>query len=173
MSLVRREFERFRGEAMQKVGRLDAYDRALLKLLQENALLTAEELSKEVALSPSAIARRVRRLRDQGIIIADRAVVTDRIGPFVTAMVDIQLTHHGLVQLEPLFQKLMAMDEVQVIMDVAGSVDLTLIVAVRDLDAFNAFADATLAGDPAVQRYETRLIKRRRKFTTAWPIEMR
>ena len=55
-------------------------------------------------------------------------------------------------------------------MDVAGSVDLALIVAVRDLDAFNAFTDETLAGDPAVQRYETRLIKRRRKFTTAWPI---
>jgi DNA-binding Lrp family transcriptional regulator len=157
---------------MRKISKLDAYDRALLRLLQENALLTADELSKDIALSSSAIARRVRRLRDQGIIVADRAVVTDRIGPFVTAMVDIQLAHHGLVQLEPLFKKLLAMDEVQVIMDVAGSVDMTLIVAVRDLDAFNAFADETLAGDPAVQRYETRLIKRRRKFTTAWPIDV-
>lgn len=158
---------------MQEIGKLDAYDRALLSLLQDDALLTAEELSKKVALSPSAIARRVRRLRDRRIIVADHAVVTDRIGPFVTAMVDVQLAHHGLAQIEPLLQKLSAMDEVQVIMDVAGSVDLTLIVAVRDLDAFNAFADETLAGDPAVQRYETRLIKRRRKFTTAWPIEVR
>lgn len=157
---------------MPEIGRLDQYDRALLSLLQKNALLTAEELSHDVALSPSAIARRVRRLRDQGIIVADRAVVTDRIGPFLTAMVDIQLAHHGLTQIEPLLQKLQKMDEVQVIMDVAGSVDLALIVAVRDLDAFNAFADETLAGDPAVQRYETRLIKRRRKFTTAWPIEV-
>lgn len=156
--------------AVQEIGKMDAYDRTLLYLLQQDALLTAEQLSKKVALSPSAIARRVRRLRDQEIIIADRAVVTDRIGPFLTAMVDIQLAHHGLAKIEPLMQKLMAMDEVQVIMDVAGSVDLTLIVAVRDLDAFNAFADETLAGDPAVQRYETRLIKRRRKFTTAWPI---
>lgn len=155
---------------MPEIGKLDNYDRALLSLLQQNALLTAEELSQDVALSPSAIARRVRRLRDSGIIVADRAVVTDRIGPFLTAMVDIQLAHHGLTQIEPLLQKLMAMDEVQVIMDVAGSVDLALIVAVRDLDAFNAFTDETLAGDPAVQRYETRLIKRRRKFTTAWPI---
>jgi len=156
---------------MQKIGKLDGYDRALLSLLQKNALLTAEDLSKKVALSPSAIARRVRRLRDQGIIVADHAMVTDRIGPFLTAMVDVQLAHHGLAQIEPFLQKLQAMDEVQVIMDVAGSVDLALIVAVRDLDAFNKFADETLAGDPAVQRYETRLIKRRRKFTTAWPID--
>jgi Lrp/AsnC family leucine-responsive transcriptional regulator len=156
---------------MQELGKLDGYDLALLSLLQDNALLTAEDLAKEVALSPSAIARRVRRLRTQGIIVADRAVITDRIGPFLTAMVDIQLAHHGLAQIEPLLQKLQAMDEVQVIMDVAGSVDLALIVVVRDLDAFNAFTDETLAGDPAVQRYETRLIKRRRKFTAKWPIQ--
>jgi DNA-binding Lrp family transcriptional regulator len=156
---------------MQKIGKLDAYDRALLRLLQADALLTAEELSKDVALSPSAISRRVRRLRDEGIIVANRAVVTERIGPFLTAMVDVQLAHHGHAQLDPFFQKLQGMDEVQVVLAVAGSIDLTLIVAVRDLDAFNAFTDATLAGDPAVQRYETRLIKRRRKFTTAWPID--
>jgi DNA-binding Lrp family transcriptional regulator len=157
---------------LQKIGKLDAYDRALLRLLQEDALRTAEDLSSKVPLSPSAIARRVRRLRDQGIIVADRAVVTDRIGPYVTAIVDIQLAHHGLARIDPFLQKLSALPEVQAIMDVAGSVDLTLIVAVRDLDAFNAFTDETLAGDPAVQRYETRLIKRRRKFTTAWPIDV-
>ena len=69
---------------------LDGYDRALLALLQEDALRTAEDLARDVALSPSAIARRVRRLREEGVIVADRAVVTDRIGPFLTALVDIQ-----------------------------------------------------------------------------------
>lgn len=157
---------------MPDICRLDAYDRALLSLLQKDALLTAEELSGEVALSPSAIARRVRRLRDQGVIVDNHAVVTEKIGPFLTALVEVQLAHHGIAQLEPLFHKLMAMEEVQVIMDVAGSMDLVLIVAVRDLDSFNSFADQTLAGDPLVRRYETRLIKRRRKFTNAWPIEL-
>jgi len=157
---------------MPEISMLDAHDRALLSLLQKDALLTADQLSGEVALSPSAIARRVRRLRDPEIVVSDHAVVTDKIGPFLTAMVEVQLAHHGIAQLEPLFQKLMAMEEVQVIMDVAGSVDLVLIVAVRDLDAFNSFADETLARDPLVRRYETRLIMRRRKFTNAWPIEL-
>lgn len=157
---------------MPDICKLDSRDRALISLLQKDALRTADELSSEVALSPSAIARRIRRLRDQGIIVADHAVVTDRIGPFLTALVEVQLAHHGIAQLEPLFHRLMAMDEVQAIMDVAGSMDLVLIVAVRDLDAFNSFADETLAGDPLVRRYETRLIKRRRKFTTAWPIDL-
>ena len=55
-------------------------------------------------------------------------------------------------------------------LEVAGPFDLVLVVAVRDMDAYNAFADETLAADPAVRRYESRFVKKRRKFTTAWPI---
>jgi Lrp/AsnC family leucine-responsive transcriptional regulator len=126
--------------------KLDRHDRAILALLQENALHTADELAGEVPLSASAIARRVRRMREEGVIVADRAVVSEKIGPYLTALVDIQLARHGLAEVD------------------------ALVIAVRDMDAFNAFADEVLADDPVVRRYETRLVKRRRKFTTAWPI---
>lgn len=149
---------------------LDGYDRALLALLQDDALRTAEDLARDVALSPSAIARRVRRLREEGVIVADRAVVTDRIGPFLTALVDIQLARHGLADVDGLLQRLAGRPEVQAVMEVAGPMDIVLIVAVRDMDAFNLFADEELADHPVVGRYETRLVKRRRKFTAAWPI---
>lgn len=149
---------------------LDRHDRALLALLQENALRTADELAGEVALSPSAISRRVRRLREDGVIVADRAVVTEKVGPFLTALVDIQLARHGLAEVDGLIQRLSARPEVQVVMEIAGQMDLALVIAVRDMDGFNAFADEALADDPVVRRYETRLVKRRRKFTTAWPI---
>lgn len=148
----------------------DSYDRALLTLLQEDALRTAEDLARDVALSPSAIARRVRRMREDGTIVADRAVVTEKIGPFLSAMVDVQLDRHALQPVEALLRRLEARAEVQAILEVAGPFDLLVLVVVRDMDAFNAFADAALGSDPAVRRYETRFVKRRRKFTTAWPI---
>ena len=151
---------------------LDSYDRAILAALQDDALRTADELAAKVALSPSAIARRVRRLREEGTIVADRAVVTEKVGPFLTALVDIQLARHGLAEVDALIQRLSARPEVQVVMEIAGQMDLALIIAVRDMDGFNAFADEALADDPVVRRYETRLVKRRRKFTTAWPIEV-
>lgn len=148
----------------------DRYDRALLSLLQEDALRTADDLAREVALSPSAIARRVRRMREDGTIVADRSVVTDKIGPFLSALVDVQLDRHALPEVEALLRRLDARREIQAVLEVAGSFDLVLVVAVADMDAFNAFADNALASDPAVRRYETRFVKRRRKFTTAWPI---
>jgi DNA-binding Lrp family transcriptional regulator len=148
----------------------DRYDRDLLSLLQEDALRTAEDLARDVALSPSAIARRVRRMREDGTILGDRAVVTERIGPFLSAMVDVQLDRHALAEVEALLRRLEARPQVQALMEVAGPFDLVMVVAVADMDAFNAFADEALASDPAVRRYETRFIKKRRKYTSAWPI---
>ena len=154
------------------MSKLDRHDRAILALLQADALRTADQLALDVALSASAIARRVRRMREDGIIVADRAVVSEAIGPFLTALVDIHLAKHGLVEVDALVARLAVRPEVQMVMEVAGQVDVALVIAVRDMDAFNAFADEVLADDPVVRRYETRLVKRRRKFTTAWPIEV-
>ncbi|MXO61086.1 AsnC family transcriptional regulator [Altererythrobacter salegens] len=148
----------------------DNYDRALLSLLQEDALRTAEDLARDVALSPSAIARRVRRMREDGTILADRAVVSEKVGPFLSALVDIQLDRHALPEVEALLRRLDGRREIQAVLEVAGPFDLVLVVAVADMDAFNMFADEALASDPAVRRYESRFVKRRRKFTTAWPI---
>jgi Lrp/AsnC family leucine-responsive transcriptional regulator len=158
------------GRFRQIMREWDRYDRALLALLQENALRTAEELARDVALSPSAIARRVRRMREDGTIVADRAVVSERVGPFLSALVDVQLDRHSLNEVEALLRRLEARPQVQAVMEVAGPFDLVLVVAVSDMDAFNAFADEALADDPAVRRYETRFVKKRRKYSTAWPI---
>jgi Lrp/AsnC family transcriptional regulator, leucine-responsive regulatory protein len=156
----------------QKMRQWDGYDRALLRLLQEDALRTAEELAEHVALSPSAIARRVRRMREDGTIVANRAVVSEKIGPFLSALVDVQLDRHGLAEVEALLQRLGARPEILALLEVAGPFDLALVVAVADMDAFNAFADQALASDPTVRRYETRFVKKRRKFTTSLPIAL-
>lgn len=149
---------------------IDAYDRQLLCLLQTDALRTAEDLATDVALSPSAITRRVRRLRADGIIIADVAVVSESVGLFMTAIIDVQLDRHDLVGIDALLGRLAANPCIPVIMEVTGSFDLTLVVTVADMDAFNALADRLLASDPAIRRYETRVVKRRRKFSTALPL---
>ena len=148
----------------------DRCDRHLLQLLQEDALRTAEDLAREVPLSSSAIARRLRRMRDDGTIIADRAVVIEAVGPFLSALIDVQLDCHALPQVSGLLRRLEARPQVQALMEVAGPFDLVLLVAVSGMTAFNTFADDALASEPTIRRYETRFMKHRRKYTAAWPI---
>lgn len=150
--------------------KLDGSDLALLGLLQEDNSQTADELAKQIALSPSAIARRVRRMRDDGTIIANVAVLSDKIRPFLSALVDVQLDRHALPAVEALLHRLTSSPNVQAIFEIAGPFDLTLLVTVNDMDDYNAFADNVLASATVVSRYETRFIKKRRVFRTALPI---
>ncbi|MCU0891591.1 MAG: Lrp/AsnC family transcriptional regulator [Sandarakinorhabdus sp.] len=151
---------------------MDEFDRQLLALLQEDGLATAEQLAGQVPLSPSAIARRVRRLRADGVIAATRAVLSEQVaGRRLRALVMVQLHDHApAAGLAALRQRLMARAEVQMCLEVSGQHDLVLLVSVADMPAFNAFADAELAGDPVVRRYETSFVKKALKHTTAVPL---
>ena len=140
----------------------DSFDLSLLNAMQENADRTAEDLAEIVALSPSAIARRLRRLRETGAIAATisllPAAVVDR---RLRALISIQLHDHapagGLAELR---QRLHSLDEVQLCLEVSGSDDMVLLVACRDMSEFNAFADAELGSSPVVRRYETSFVKK-------------
>jgi DNA-binding Lrp family transcriptional regulator len=151
---------------------IDKLDLGILNLLQQNALMTAEAIALQVPLSPSAIARRVRRLRESGVIAADVAVLSEEAGPFLSAVVQVQMDRHALAAVEALRRRLIASPNVQLFLEVSGAFDLMLLVTVRDMDEYNAFTDAMLGDDPVVRRYESSFVKRRRKFSLALPLDM-
>jgi Lrp/AsnC family leucine-responsive transcriptional regulator len=159
----------------EEVGRLrkglDALDIRLLDCLQLDNQLTADQLAERVGRSPSAIARRLRRLRKSRAIAAEVAILSEEAaGHPLSMLVQVQLERHALAEVNALQRRLAASDRVQLLLDVSGANDLVLIVVARDLDDFNAFADALLASDPSVRRYETSLIKARRKTSLAIPL---
>lgn len=151
---------------------IDKLDLGILNLLQQDALMTAEAIALQVPLSPSAIARRVRRLRESGVIAADVAVLSEEVGPFLSAVVQVQMDRQALAAVEALRRRLIASPNVQLFLEVSGAFDLMLLVTVRDMDEYNAFTDAMLGDDPVVRRYESSFVKRRRKFSLALPLDM-
>jgi Lrp/AsnC family leucine-responsive transcriptional regulator len=67
---------------------LDAIGWAILRELQENARMSFSELGRRVSLTPPAVADRVRRMEEAGLILGYRAqVATDRIGYPIAAFV--------------------------------------------------------------------------------------
>lgn len=140
----------------------DSFDLKLLNALQEDADRTAEELAEIVALSPSAIARRIRRLRETGAIARTIALLSAEIVDHrLRAIVRLQLhEHQQAADFNAFRSRLRARDEVQLCLEVSGSDDMLLLVACRDMAEFNAFADAELAACPVVRRYETSFVKK-------------
>ena len=151
---------------------LDALDRQLLAALQHDNLQTADQLAEQVGRSPSAIARRIRRLRASGAIAADVAILSDRAaGQPLSAIVHIQLERHAPQEGDRLRRRLAASPNVQLLLDIAGAFDILALIVARDMAAYNDFADATLAEHPAVRRFETSFVKKRVKATLAFPIQ--
>jgi Lrp/AsnC family leucine-responsive transcriptional regulator len=73
------------------VERVDETDRALLAELQADARLSLAELGRRVGLSPPAVAERVRRLTDEGVIRGFRTDVDPRaLGFALSAIVRIR-----------------------------------------------------------------------------------
>ena len=154
---------------------LDRFDLALLNLLQADALATAETLGAEVALSPSAITRRLRRLRDSGVIARSVAILSPKLTDRrLRAIVQVQLHEHAAQKgLADLRQRLLDSPEVQLCLEVSGTFDLLLLIVSSDMTAFNAFADAQLAADESVRRYETSFVKKEIKNQPAVPLNER
>jgi Lrp/AsnC family transcriptional regulator, leucine-responsive regulatory protein len=152
-------------------GKLDHLDRQLLACLQENNLLTADDFAERVGRSPSAVARRLRRLRASGAVAADVAQVSEEAaGQPLSAVVHVQLDRHVPPEVDKLRRRLVASPQVQLCLDVTGSFDIILLVVACDMNAYNDFADEALEAHPAVRRFETTFVKRRVKATLAFPI---
>lgn len=145
---------------------LDRFDFALLNLVQRDDARTAESLAEKVPLSPSAIARRLRRLRADGTIARTIALLAPRLTERrLRAFVLIQLSEHAdLKGKAALERRLDEADEVQFAYEIAGPHDIVALFDCANMAAFNEATDALLAASPTVRRYETHFVKRETKF---------
>ena len=152
--------------------KLDRLDIRLLGCLQRDNLQTADQLAEQVGRSPSAVARRLRRLRASGAVAADVSLISEEAaGHPLSAIVHVQLERHAIQASDLLRRRLIASPNVQLCFEISGAFDLLLLVVAADMDAYNLFADDMLADEPAVRRFESSFVKRRAKATLAVPLQ--
>ena len=71
---------------------LDAIDRRILAILQENGRLSNQEIAERINLSPSPCLRRIRRLEESGVIRGYVALLdAQRLGLDLLAYVSVRL----------------------------------------------------------------------------------
>lgn len=145
---------------------LDNFDLELLENVQRDSSLTAERLAERVPLSPSAIARRLRRLRSEGWIARCVALLSPRLTERrLRAIVQAQLSehadHHGK---SALLRRIADTRQVQYCYELAGAQDLLLLFDCSDMAEFNELVEQVLVADATVRRYETSIVKHQIKF---------
>ena len=112
-----------------------------------------------VGLSAAAVHRRLKRLRDSGVIIAEVAIVDpDSVGLSVTCVVTVDVDREGLQELERFNARMRACPQVQQCWYVTGEADYVLVVVVEDMAAYEAFTREELLADPNVRSFTTHVV---------------
>jgi DNA-binding Lrp family transcriptional regulator len=138
---------------------LDRFDRQLLNLVQADSAQTAEQLAEHVNLSPSAIQRRLKRMREEGVIARDAAIVDPRaIGRSTFFVVSLEIERERPELLAQLREWLTKRAEVQQAFYVTGETDFVIIVTARDTEAFDAMMSQLIQENPNVRRFTTNVV---------------
>jgi Lrp/AsnC family leucine-responsive transcriptional regulator len=150
---------------------LDDIDRKILAALQDDGRLTNLELAARVGLSPPPCLRRVRRLREAGVIARDVALVDPaKVGQTVIAFVGVELDRQREDVLASFERKIAAEPQVQQCYFVSGETDYLLVVTCRDMEDYNQFARRVLANEHNIKRFRTSFNLSRIKYETRIPL---
>ncbi|QGX38401.1 Lrp/AsnC family transcriptional regulator [Permianibacter aggregans] len=136
--------------------KLDNFDRQLLNLVQADSSQTTERLAEQVALSPSAIQRRLRRLREQGVIVRETALVEPKeVGRPSFFVVSLQVERERPELLMQLRKWLEAEPRIQQAFYVTGEADFVLVVTAPDTETYDALMSRLVSENPNVSRFTT------------------
>ena len=149
---------------------MDAIDRKILAVLQEDASLSVAEIGSRVGLSSTPCWKRIQRLEADGVILKRVALVEqDRLGLGVTVFVSIETGDHSHAWLTKFAEAVQAMPEVMEFYRMAGDIDYMLRVVVADIASFDAFYKRLIA-NVSLKNVTSRFAMEKIKATTALPI---
>src|ERR1041384_2100106 len=128
---------------------MDAIDRKILAVVQEDASLSLAEIGQRVGLSSTPCWKRLQRLEADRVILRRVALVDpDKIGLGITVFVSIKTGDHSQGWLDRFARDVGAMPEVLELYRMAGDVDYMLRVVVPDIASYDRFYKRLIATAP-------------------------
>ena len=148
---------------------MDAIDRKILALLQEDSSLAISEIAARVGLSQTACWKRMQKLEASGVIMRYVALLSpEKLGLGLSVYVSIVAGEHSDDWLKHFTKSVAEMPQVVECYRMAGEVDYMLRVVVADMSAFDNFYKRLIAIVP-LRKVVSRFAMERVKSTTALP----
>ena len=150
---------------------LDAFDRQILEIVQTNNMRPHREISETVCLSVPAVARRLQRLRKEGVIMGDASVLRPEfIGVPLTIIVNLTIQNESLAELDATRNRFIECPQVQQCYHVTGEVDFMLILSVRDIQEYEVLTHTLFSADANVRTFRTFVVLQRPKVSLRVPL---
>lgn len=148
---------------------IDSIDIKLLNALQKDCSLSNQALAELAHISPPTCLRRVKRLKDAGLIEREVALLSpDKLaritGHGLTVIVEITLDRQDDEHLSTFERRVILDAAVQQCYRVSPGPDFVLIVHVSDMPAYLALSQRLFTGDANVRNVKAFFSVKRSKF---------
>lgn len=155
----------------QSTHKLDATDRRIMAVLQDDGRITNQRLAENVGVSAAACWRRTKALEASGVIKKYMAIVDPKaVGHGLCAIVNISLTRHSTNNAEKFMEAARTRAEVQECYAVTGDADFMLRVVVPDMDAYDQFLEGFIFTLPGISQVRSNFALREIKFDISVPM---
>jgi Lrp/AsnC family leucine-responsive transcriptional regulator len=159
---------------------VDGIDRRILSIYQHDTRRIAESIGADVGLSAAAVQRRLKRLRAEGVITAEIAVLDKAVigASIITCIVTLSMAaapapsaHPPSAHLDRFRRQMIDHPMVQQCYHVTGTSDFVVIVIAASMEAYGAFARRWFESNAHVARYDTHVALERVKVGMSLPVD--
>ncbi len=151
--------------------KLDAVDRSLLKIVQEDCKLTNKELSGKLNLSVTAVYERIKKLEREGLIQDYVALLdTEKLHRNFMVLCQVRLERHSREFWGKFEEDVLKLEEVTECLHISGDYDYILKIRVKDMNAFREFLGEKLTTLEHIGSTHSTFVINEVKTTTAIPV---
>lgn len=154
---------------------LDETDLEILGQLQQDASLSNQALADALKLSPATCHRRVKRLKDEGFIERQVAILSpqkmaDALGFGLSALVEVSMDVQTQEALDAFEARAVAEPAVQQCWRVSPGPDFIIVAQVADMPAYQQLAQRLFTQASQVRNVRAFFAVKRAKFGMQWPL---
>ena len=150
---------------------LSPVDRSILRIIQQDRNSRLEVIAQEAGASVATIQRRLRHLRQNGVIEGEVAVVNPKsIGKSMTFLILVELERERIDILDTFRRKMTAEPQIQQCYYITGEADFALIALASDMDEYQFLIQRLFFDDRNVKRFRTSVVMDRTKVGLNVPV---
>ncbi|MEM9387994.1 MAG: Lrp/AsnC family transcriptional regulator [Pseudomonadota bacterium] len=150
---------------------MDKIDRKLLTQIQVNNRRTSEDLAQELGTSPASVQRRLKRLRESGVVEADVSLLCPKaVDRELLLLVQVTLERERVELIAEFEKQMQKLPEVQQCYYVTGDHDYVLLVTAKSMEEYERFTQENFFANANMRRFHTTVVMRRVKVGLSLPV---
>lgn len=135
---------------------IDKFDKQILRILQKNNMTPQRDIGEEIGLSAAAVQRRIKRMRESGIILSDVSILDrSQVGNPITLIVEVSLHTDSIASIDKAKADFTGAQEVQQCYYVTGEADFVLVILVESMQDYEGLTRRIFYNNENIKHFKT------------------